>query len=157
MRREEKAVRKDVAVFVVDDDEVDRMAIERAFRRQRTGNPQYWAQDGRQALDMLRGEAGQEPIPKPYVILLDTKMPRMTGLEFLSALRNDPEHRHAIVFVLTTSKDEQGKLPAYDQHVAGYIVKSNVSREFLEVVSLLDHYRRIVEMPVCEAAACASA
>ncbi|MCG3125409.1 MAG: Response regulator rcp1 [Phycisphaerae bacterium] len=150
-------MRKDVAVMVVDDDEVDRMAIERAFQRQRIANPLYWAADGREALEKLRGENGHEKVPKPYIILLDMKMPRMTGREFLAELRADPEHRQAIVFVLTTSKDEQDVLGAYDQHVAGYIVKSNVSKEFLEVVNLLDHYWRIVEMPVGETALCPSA
>ena len=57
--------------------------------------------------------------------------------------------------VLTTSQEEQDQVSAYDQHLAGYIVKSSVSREFLEVVSLLKCYWRIVELPGdLEAARC---
>lgn len=140
-------MRQEVSVLVVDDDDVEQMAIERAFKRQKIANPLYAAKDGLEALDILRGGNGKPPLPKPYVILLDLKMPRMNGIEFLGELRKDPDHRHAVVFVLTTSRDEQDKLHAWNNHVAGYIVKSNVSKEFIEVIGLLDCYWRIVEMP----------
>ncbi|TWT40470.1 Response regulator rcp1 [Phycisphaerae bacterium RAS1] len=146
-----------VSVLVVDDDEVDQMAIERSFKRQKIANPIFAARDGIQALEQLRGTNGGPKVTRPYVILLDLKMPRMNGLEFLAELRRDPEHKQAIVFVLTTSRDERDKLGAYDHHVAGYILKSNVSREFVEVISLLDHYWRIVEMPIEDPVACAIA
>lgn len=151
-------MQNEVSVLVVDDDDVDQMAIRRAFTRQKIANQIFSASNGEEALDTLRGTNGREKIPKPYIILLDLKMPRMTGIEFLEHLRNDPQHRHAIVFVLTTSKDEQDQLNAYEKHVAGYIVKSNVSKEFLEVIGLLDHYWRIVEIPVdLEASICTTA
>lgn len=146
-----------VNVLVVDDDEVDQMAIRRAFARQKIANPLYAARDGIEALDVLRGKNGHAPLPRPYIVLLDLKMPRMTGLEFLDELRRDPRHRHAIVFMLTTSSDDRDMLRAYDHHIAGYIVKSNVSKEFIEVINLLDCYWRIVEIPDVEAAKCLSA
>lgn len=139
--------RRTASLLVVDDDEVDQMAIRRAFRRQKIANPIVSARDGVEALEILRGQNGHAPLPSPYIILLDLKMPRMSGLEFLAQLRHDPVHRHAVVFVLTTSKDEQDKLLAYDRHVAGYIVKSNVSTEFVEVIRLLDAYWCIIELP----------
>lgn len=143
-----------VNVLVVDDDEVDQMAIRRAFARQKIANPLISARDGIEALEILRGTKGHESLQKPYIILLDLKMPRMTGLEFLDELRRDPEHSRAIVFVLTTSKDDQDMMRAYNSHIAGYIVKSNVSKEFIEVISLLDHYWRIVEIPMAEGVLC---
>lgn len=149
---ETAVARRSANLLIVDDDDVDQMAMQRALKRQKIGNPFFTARDGLEALEMLR--SGR--VPSPYIILLDLKMPRMSGLEFLQALRREPAHHQAIVFVLTTSKDEQDKLSAYDQHVAGYIVKSNVSNEFLEVIRLLDCYWRIVEIPVTEAAACMS-
>jgi CheY-like chemotaxis protein len=74
-------------------------------------------------------------------------MPRMDGIEFLRALRQDPQHKDAVVFVLTTSEDDRDKQLARDLNVTGYIVKSRVSREFLELVSMLDQYWRLVELP----------
>jgi len=145
----------DVSILVVDDDKVDQMTIRRAFKKGKLASPLYSANDGMEALAMLRGQDGFQRVRKPYIILLDLKMPRMNGLEFLGELRRDPQHKHAIIFVLTSSRDEQDKLRAYDEHVAGYIVKSKVSKEFLEVISLLDCYRRIVEIPAkWEVAAC---
>ena len=74
-------------------------------------------------------------------------MPRMNGIEFLRALRADPEHRDAIGFVLTTSSEAEDRLQAYALHVAGYIVKSDFGQGFMRVIDLLQHYWRIVEFP----------
>lgn len=75
-------------------------------------------------------------------------MPRMNGLEFLDNIREDESLKDSIVFVLTTSKAEKDKWEAYQRNIAGYIVKDNVGNDFLDAVSLLDHYWRIIEFPV---------
>jgi DNA-binding NarL/FixJ family response regulator len=62
-------------------------------------------------------------------------------------LREDNNLRKSIVFMLTTSKREEDKLAAYDLNVAGYIVKETAGQDFLKLVSLVDCYWRIVEMP----------
>jgi DNA-binding NarL/FixJ family response regulator len=99
-----------------------------------------------EALEILRnGE-----VPHPYIILLDINMPRMNGLEFLEALRADPELTHAVVFVLTTSKSDEDIIAAYREHVAGYLLKQRMDSDFMQVVSLLDHYWRVIELPVNE-------
>ena len=82
------------------------------------------------------------------MILLDLNMPRMGGLELLNTLRNDPSLETSVVFVLTTSKDDEDKLAAYKQHIAGYIVKEKLDDGFEDLVKLLDHYWRLVELPV---------
>ncbi|MCA9622394.1 MAG: response regulator, partial [Myxococcales bacterium] len=74
-------------------------------------------------------------------------MPRMDGREFLAELREDPEHRDAIVFVLTTSETPEDRAASYDKNVAGYIVKSAVGEGFLNVINLLDRYWRVVLLP----------
>ena len=74
-------------------------------------------------------------------------MPRMSGLEFLEEIRGDPELETAVVFVLTTSLDEEDRLQAYRKHVAGYILKSDPGDSFLKAVTMLDHYWRVVELP----------
>ncbi len=134
---------KVITVLLVDDDEVDIMGVERAFKRSKIKNPIVTAKDGIDALEKLRGKK----VARPYLILLDLNMPRMNGLEFLDAIRGDPELKDSVVFVLTTSKAEQDKWEAYQRNIAGYIVKENVGEEFLDAVSLLDIYWRIVELP----------
>jgi CheY-like chemotaxis protein len=136
-----------VHVLLVDDDDVDVMGIKRAFKKAKIANPLYIARDGVEGLAKLRGEDGNTPIEKPYIIILDLNMPRMDGFEFLAELRKDPEHRDAVVFVLTTSKADEDRARSYDMNVAGYIVKSDVGEGFLKVTSLLDSYWRVVLLP----------
>ncbi|MCA9624188.1 MAG: response regulator [Myxococcales bacterium] len=136
-----------VSVLLVDDDDVDVMAVKRAFRKAKIANPLHVARDGLEGLAMLRGEDGHDTIPRPYIIILDLNMPRMDGLEFLTELRNDPQHHDAVVFVLTTSKADEDRAASYDKNVAGYIVKSDVGEGFLNVTSLLDSYWRVVLLP----------
>ena len=134
---------KEVTVLLVEDDEVDVMAVLRAFERAKIGNPVKVAHDGIEALEILREGA----VNKPFLILLDLNMPRMNGLEFLDVIRADKNLKDAVVFVLTTSKAEEDKCAAYQHNIAGYIVKERVGEEFLDAVSLLSHYWKIVELP----------
>ena len=91
-----------VTVLLVDDDKVDAMAVKRSFRALGIDNPVVEAHNGIEALQRLRGENGHEPVPSPYLILLDLNMPQMGGLEFLAELRADARLRQALVFVMTT-------------------------------------------------------
>lgn len=133
-----------MTLFIVDDDDIDAIALERALRKLRLLNTVRRAHDGQEALNLLR--AGE--IPAPFIILLDLNMPRMNGLEFLEALRTDPMLTHAVVFVLTTSKSDEDLVAAYRKHVAGYVFKQHMDRDFLEVIGLVEHYWRLVELPV---------
>lgn len=134
---------KEVTVLLIDDDEIDVMGVERAFEKARIGNAIVVAKDGIDGLEKLRSDA----VKRPYLILLDLNMPRMNGLEFLDEIRKDDRLRSSIVFVLTTSNAERDRCAAYQRNIAGYIVKENVGREFLDAVSLLDMYWKVVELP----------
>jgi CheY-like chemotaxis protein len=136
-----------VTVLLIEDNEVDREAVQRAFQEHRIGNPLVEAADGVEALEILRGSAKRQALARPYLVLLDLNLPRMDGLEFLRELRSDPQLADAIVFVLTTSKSDEDKTNAYRANVAGYIVKGEVGEGFMRLVGLLDHYWRIVEFP----------
>ncbi len=140
------STRETVNVLVVDDDEVDVMMIQRAFERTKVVNKIVFASDGIEALELLRGES-IAAIPRPYLVLLDINMPRMNGIEFLEALRSDENLKDTTVFVLTTSADKRDQCAAYRENVAGYIVKSNTGEEFTDLVQLIDHYSRVVELP----------
>lgn len=138
---------KTVNILLVEDDEVDVMGVRRAFQKMRIANPIRVAHNGIEGLAILRGEGGREPMPRPFLVLLDLNMPRMNGIEFLTELRADPDLKSSIVFVLTTSKDQEDLVAAYDLNVAGYIVKSTISRDFLNLVDMLDHYWKVIEFP----------
>lgn len=134
---------KQVSIFIIDDDEVDVQSFKRTFTKLKIANPIYRARDGVEALEMLR----LKKVPGPYIILLDINMPRMNGLEFLNELRKDPLLTMAVVFILTTSVADEDIFEAYRLHVAGYIPKQEMDSQFLTVVSFLDHYWRVIELP----------
>lgn len=138
---------KDVTFLVIEDDDVDVIALERAFAQLRIANDTVFARDGVEGLECLRGQGGRAKVQAPYIILLDLNMPRMSGLEFLEEIRNDEELSKSIVFVLTTSNDDRDRLSAYEKNVAGYIVKSDPTNGFMEAINMLDHYWRVVELP----------
>ncbi len=138
---------KTVQILLLEDDEVDTIAVKRAFANLRIVNPLHCARDGVEGLAMLSGTDGYDAVPSPYLIILDINMPRMNGIEFLTNLRSDPLHRRAIVFVLTTSNADRDRIAAYDNNVAGYILKSRFEDDFVEVVRFIDTYWRIIEFP----------
>jgi len=136
-----------VTVLLVEDDVIDAEAIGRAFQRAKIANPIVHVTDGIQALDALRGTNQKETLKRPYVILLDLNMPRMNGIEFLQELRDDESLRDSVVFVLTTSDDDRDMLAAYEKQVAGYMIKSKAGEGFMQLIGMLDHYWRVVELP----------
>ncbi len=135
-----------VQILVLEDDEGDFMMIERGFEKAGIANPLVRAYDGIEALEMLRGENGKEQLRRPFVILSDINMPRMDGLSFVEQLRADPEFSNAAVFILTTSQHDEDKHRAYGSHVAGYVLKSKAGKDFLELVTMLGGYAKIVEL-----------
>jgi CheY-like chemotaxis protein len=136
-----------VNILLVEDDEVDVMAVKRALKDIKIANPFFRATDGIDALEMLRGENGKAKLPRPYIILLDLNMPRMGGLEFLDELRKDPDLRRSIVFVMTTSAAEEDRVRAYDKCISGYVLKHTAGHSFVDAVTMLEHYWRIIEFP----------
>ena len=135
-------------VLLVEDDELDVMNVQRAFKRNNISNPLFVAGNGVEALAMLRGEGGHQPIP-PHrrIILLDLNMPRMGGIEFLRELRADPNLAPTTVIVLTTSDEDRDKVEAYKLNVAGYILKPVTLQAFVEIMATLNKYWTVSELP----------
>lgn len=136
-----------VNILLVEDNDVDVEAVRRALRKHQIVNPITVALDGIEALEHLRGQAGCTRLTRPYIILLDLNLPRMSGIEFLTELRSDSAIKDSVVFVFTTSNQTEDKLATYNLNIAGYIVKNEVGRDFMNLVELLDSYWRIVELP----------
>ena len=131
-------------ILLVEDDEVDVMNVERAFKKNHISNPLFVAGNGLEALERLR--SGVVPRER-RIVLLDLNMPKMNGIEFLRELRKDAELRHTTVVVLTTSNAERDKIDAYNLNVAGYLLKPVTFSNFCEVMAALNKYWTLVEMP----------
>jgi CheY-like chemotaxis protein len=136
-----------VNILLIEDDDVDTEAMQRAFDKLQIANSITVATDGYEAFNMLRGEGGHKRLSMPYVILLDIQLPRMNGIEFLHILRRDAELKSSVVFVLTTSHDERDMMAAYSEQVAGYFLKKNAGQEFLILPEMIKKYWRMMEWP----------
>jgi CheY-like chemotaxis protein len=137
-------VNEQLNILLVEDDEVDVMTVKRAFRQNHISNPLFVANDGIEALEMLRGN----DLPKGRrIVLLDLNMPRMNGIEFLQEVRKDPELASVPVVVLTTSNDDHDKVKAYNLNVAGYLVKPVTFLNFCDLMVALNKYWSLVELP----------
>jgi CheY-like chemotaxis protein len=135
---------KSLHILLVEDDEVDVMNVRRAFQKNHIANPLYVAANGLEGLEMLRNGAVPEG---RRLVLLDLNLPKMNGIEFLRAVRADPELRSISVVVLTTSANERDKIDAYNLNVAGYLLKPVTFLSFVEVMATLNKYWTLVEMP----------
>ena len=134
-------MREAVNILLVEDDSIDAKAFVRAMGKLKIGNPVILAKDGVEGLEKL------QTMPRPNLVILDINMPRMNGLEMLRRVREDDKLRDTIVFVLTTSNDDQDKFEAYNLNVAGYMLKSDMGNSFIRAVSLVENYWRVVEFP----------
>ncbi len=138
-----------INILLVEDDEVDVMNVKRAFKKYKITNPLYVAGNGIEGLAMLRSQDNQQPkVPESRrLILLDLNMPKMNGLEFLQALRQDESLKRTPVIVLTTSDEDKDRIEAYNLNVAGYILKPVTFNNFAEVMVALNKYWTLCEMP----------
>ena len=134
----------DITLFLIEDDDIDAMSIQREFKRRHISSPIIRAKDGVEAFELLL--LGK--VKRPFVILLDLQMPRMNGLEFLTQLRKDSEYKNSVVFVLTTSQDEKDIFNSYQSNIAGYFIKDEIDDGLISIVDIFDSYRKVVHLPV---------
>ena len=129
---------KNESILLIEDDRVDIMTVQRALNKNDIRNPLHIARTGHEALDMLRGEGGYEKIsPPPALILLDLNLPKMSGIEFLRELRNDPELKELRIIVLTSSNEPKDQAAAFEYDVDDYIVKPHSFDEFTRAMATI--------------------
>ncbi len=129
-------------IMLVEDNPVDLDLTLRAFRSQKLDNPVLTARDGEEALAyIVKWEKGDL---SPVVILLDLKMPKVSGLEVLKVLKNHPRFKTIPVVVLTTSSETSDVHAAYELGANSYIVKPVDFEKFLDVAKQIDLYWRVL-------------
>lgn len=129
-------------IMLVEDNPLDLDLTIRAFKSQKLDNPLLTARDGEEALGYIeKWEAGE---PSPVVILLDLKMPKVSGLEVLEVLKNHPRFKTIPVVVLTTSSETSDVHAAYELGANSYIVKPVDFEKFLDVAKQVDLYWRVL-------------
>lgn len=138
-----------VPILLVEDDQVDVMTVQRAFKRNKIVNPLSVCSNGEEALKFLRHEGAysdSDKSPRPGIMLLDLNMPVMNGIEFLKVVKADEDLKLIPVIVLTTSKEEEDRFKSFSLSVAGYIIKPVEFEKFVEAVRLIELYWTLSEL-----------
>lgn len=126
------------SILLVEDNPVDLDLTLRAFNKRNLTNPIQVARDGAEALSWIpRWEAGE---PWPTLILLDLKLPKVSGLEVLRQLKTHPAFRAIPIVVLTTSSEDTDIQRAYQLGANSYIVKPVDFDKFMDVATQVELY-----------------
>ena len=132
-----------VLVMLVEDNADHAELVMRTLAEHRVANRIRHLADGQAALDYLfnRGPYA-DPVenPRPHVILLDLRLPRVDGLEVLKRIKETEELRRIPVIILTTSEADRDVTRAYDHHANSYLVKPVGYEEFSELMEDLGFY-----------------
>lgn len=126
-------------ILLVEDDETHAMLIIRSFESMRIEKI-YWVCDGEEAMDYLlhrEAFADRKKSPRPDLILLDLKIPKLDGHEVLRRIKNLDELKAIPVVVLTTSHNERDLRKAYLNHANSYLVKPLGIDQFLQLTQHL--------------------
>ncbi len=129
-------------ILLVEDDEIDIKSVKRAFDKLRITNPLNITHNGEEAIKYLR-----ENKNRPGLILLDLRMPRMDGIEFLKVIKKDESLKIIPVVVLTTSKEQEDKIESFNLGIAGYMMKPVNYIDFVEVIRTIKMYWTLSESP----------
>ncbi|MBN1538394.1 MAG: response regulator [Anaerolineales bacterium] len=132
-----------VELLLVEDNPHDAELTIRALKKRNLTNSLYVAEDGAEALDFIfaRGKYTQRDVSHPpKVILLDLKLPKVSGLEVLKTLKSNPKTRSIPVIVVTSSAEDPDIKMAYDLGVNSYVVKPVDFDQFSEAMSNLGLY-----------------
>ena len=132
-----------IDILLVEDDPSDVALALHAFKKHNLANHIQVLRDGVEALEFLFGTgayAQRDITNGPRVVLLDLKLPRVSGLEVLRQLKAHPEFSRVPVVVLTTSREDADVAAAYALGVNSYIVKPVEFEKFIEVAAQIDLY-----------------
>lgn len=136
-------------ILLAEDEPADAHLVELALAKNRVAVNLQHVLDGREALEYLRRQ-GQRfaKAVRPDLILLDLNMPRMSGREFLAALKSDPALCEIPVVVLSTSEVDGDVRDSYRLGAAGYVTKPLDIREFIvEIGQLSEYWLSLVSLP----------
>jgi len=132
-------------ILLVEDNPLDVDLTLRAFARRKLTNPILIARNGEEAIQCIeKWEQGSE---QPVVVLLDLKLPKISGLEVLAVLKKHPKYYAIPVVVLTTSSENNDVKKAYELGANSYIVKPVDFDKFVDVAATIEIYWTIINHP----------
>ena len=137
-------------ILLVEDNPDDEALTMRALKQSKLANEIVITRDGNEALEFLFATgkyAGRDVSHTPAVILLDLKLPKLSGLEVLQQLRGDPRTRLVPVVVLTSSSEDEDMMRSYQLGANSYVRKPVIFGRFADAVSQLGLYWMLLNEP----------
>jgi CheY-like chemotaxis protein len=138
---------KPIEILLVDDNADEAEWTMDALKDGRVRNRVHWVEDGEEAMAFLRKEGSHTAAPRPDLILLDLHMPRKSGLEVLSEIKQHLEWRRIPVVMMTSSNLEADVASAYSRHANCYVTKPIDIDKFMAAVrSIEDFWLTVVRL-----------
>jgi two-component system, response regulator len=132
-----------ITILLIEDEPAHAEIVRRNFESIGIANRLQHVSDGEAALDYLyRNNTFSDPAssPRPGLVLLDLRLPKVDGLQVLKTIKADPDLNNIPVVVLTTSASEADIAMAYTNNVNSYLVKPADFRQFSELLNALGTY-----------------
>jgi len=136
-------------ILLAEDDPNDMELTLNALGEHNLANDVQVARDGAEALDYLyrRGEFADRPEGNPVLILLDLKMPKVSGIEILRQLKSDETKRTIPVVILTSSRESQDLETCYQLGINAYVVKPVIFSDFINAVQGIGVFFALINEP----------
>jgi CheY-like chemotaxis protein len=139
---------KPIEILLVEDNADEAELTMDTLKDGRVRNRVHWVEDGEEAMAFLRREGQYVAVPRPDLILLDLHMPRKSGLEVLSEIKQHPDWRRIPVVMMTSSNLEADITSAYSRHANCYVTKPIDIDKFMAAVrSIEDFWLTVVRLP----------
>lgn len=139
---------KRIEVLLVEDERDWAEPTIESLRDGRVPNRVHWVEDGEEAMAFLHRRGRYTAAPRPDLILLDLKMPRMNGHEVLAEIKQHPDLKRIPVVIMTLSDDERDILAAFNSYANCYVTKPVDMDKFIEVVrSIEEFWLTVVHLP----------
>lgn len=133
---------KDIQIVIVEDSPDDAELTIRSLKRGNIVNDIKWLKDGEEALDYLlrRGPYEGEVVSKPKLILLDLKLPKISGIEVLEIIKQHEELKTIPVVIMTSSRENKDLERCYQLGVNSYVVKPINFNKFMDMANKVSMY-----------------
>lgn len=140
----------DVEILFAEDSIDDATLTIRALTKSGFTNKLHHVKDGAEALDFIYCKgiyASRNIMEKPKLMLLDLKMPKVTGIQVLEKVKSDPNLKYIPVVILTSSKEDPDVQKCYALGANSYIVKPVDSNNFFNAIKEIGMYWMIINEP----------